>query len=189
MELIKRGFFFFTALMVLLFSPSCKGEGETTLFDFTVLDANGGKFSMSQYESASVVIVVNVASSCGYTYSNYRELGQLYEKYKQHGLEIIGFPSNQFGEQEPGSDEEIQVFVKNYGVTFPIMAKVDVNGPGATELFKFLKSKTGHNEINWNFNKFLLVKGVPVKRYVSSVKPLKMEDDIKRLLGLGEDEL
>ena len=176
---------YYLLLAVLVFLA--RGEDES-LFDFTVRDAQGSAVALRKYaESSKVQIVTNVASNCGYTYTNYRELQKLYEKYQPHGLEILGFPSNQFGEQEPGSAEVIQTFVKNYGVTFPVYDKIEVNGPGSIDLFRFLREKTGGMAINWNFNKFLLVDGVPVKRYLPNVNPLKMEDDIKKLLGIEPD--
>ena len=179
--------FLFWILAFLLFSVRpCSGE---SVFDFSVLSADGENVSMSRFTNARALIVVNVASNCGYTYTNYRELQKLYEQYQPHGLEIVGFPSNQFGDQESGTDQEIQQFVKNYGITWPVMAKTDVNGPGAHDLFRFLKEKTGHVEINWNFNKFLVVDGSPVKRYVANVSPKKMEGDLRRILGLAEPEL
>lgn len=114
---------------------------------------------------------VNVASNCGYTYKNYNELIQLYDKYHSRGLEVLAFPSNQFGEQEPGSNEEIQTFCRNYGVTFPVFSKVlplppcphddadalllqiDVNGPTAHPVYKFLKTSSDNSELPWNFVK------------------------------------
>ena len=119
-----------------------------SIYDFSIEDSSNQMIKLEKF-SSPVLIVVNVASNCGYTYTNYRELTNLYKKYKAQGLEILGFPSNQFGEQEPGSKFEIQTFTQNLGVTFPIMAKIDVNGAGATDLFRFLKKKTGGNEINW----------------------------------------
>ena len=175
-------------LVLLLAAPSVLGL-DGSLFDFSLRDAEGATLELQKYESAKVVIVVNVASNCGYTYTNYRELQKLYEQYQPHGLEIIGVPSNQFGDQEPGSDADIQLFTKNYGITWPVMAKAEVNGPGTIELFRWLKDGTGQTEINWNFNKFLVVNGKPVKRYPGSVSPNKMANDIRKLLGLETSEL
>jgi len=176
-------------LCSLLLLAVVRCDDPSSLFEFKVKDASGTDVSMDRYAEAKVVIVVNVASNCGYTYTNYRELQKLYEAYKPHGLEIVGFPCNQFGEQEPGTDDEIQMFVNNYGITWPVMAKVDVNGPGSHDMFRFLKDKTGQTEIGWNFAKFLIVDGKPVKRYASNVSPNKMAKDIERLLGLSESEL
>ena len=176
--------FVVTWLLVLF----CRIRSES-LFDFQVFGPSGDLVSLSKYDRAKVVIIVNVASNCGFTYTNYRELQKLYDSYQRHGLEIIGFPSNQFGDQEPGSNQEIQQFIKNYGITWPVMAKVEVNGPRTIELFRFLKERTGYTEITWNFNKFLVVDGVPVKRYAGNVSPKKMESDISRILGLEGTEL
>lgn len=171
-------------LVLVLVVGVVKGQ---TIYDFRVQDASNNEVALTKFEAAKVLVIVNVASNCGYTYTNYRELAVLHEKYSPQGLEIIGFPSNQFGEQEPGTNEEIQKFVSNYGIKFPVMAKVDVNGPGAIELFNFLREKTGQSAINWNFNKFLVVDGQPIKRYPGSVKPSSMEQDIRRLLGIDEE--
>ncbi len=159
------------------------------VWEYTVLSSEGEEISMAKYSAAKVLIVVNVASNCGYTYSNYRELVDIYDKYHSQGLEILAFPSNQFGEQEPGSDREIQSFCNNYGITFPVMKKVDVNGPTAIALFQYLKEKTGGVEINWNFNKFLVIDGEPVKRFGGNVKPYTMLDEILPHLDAGAGDL
>ena len=148
------------------------------IWEHNVLTADDELISLSKYQDSKVVIIVNVASNCGFTYSNYRELVDLYDKYHDQGLEILAFPCNQFGEQEPGSDKQIQSFCTNYGVNFPVMKKVNVNGPTATDLFKYLKEETGGVEINWNFNKFLIIDGKPVRRYPGNVKPNAMLNDI-----------
>ena len=148
------------------------------IWDYNALTSDGEEISLSKYKDSKVVIVVNVASNCGFTYSNYRELVDLYDRYHESGLEILAFPCNQFGEQEPGSDLQIQHFCTNYGVNFPVMKKIDVNGPEATDLFKYLKEETGGVEINWNFNKFLIIDGKPVKRFPGNIKPKSMLDDI-----------
>ena len=142
--------------------------------------------ALSKYSDKKVVIVVNVASFCGYTYTNYRGLMDLYDKYAEYGLEILAFPSNQFGEQEPKPNNEIQQFCNNYGVKFPVFGKVDVNGPSAIPLYKYLKRYAGKTEIQWNFNKFLVVNGKPVYRYGSNVNPADMEEDILKNLGIEE---
>jgi glutathione peroxidase len=159
------------------------------VWDYTVLSSEGEEVPMAKYNSAKVLIIVNVASNCGYTYSNYRELVDMYDKYHSQGLEILAFPSNQFGEQEPGSDGEIQNFCANFGITFPVMKKIDVNGPMAIELFQYLKENTGGVEINWNFNKFLVIDGKPVKRYGGNIKPHSMLDDILPHLDAGAGDL
>jgi glutathione peroxidase len=134
-----------------------------------------------------VLVVVNTASKCGYT-PQYAGLEALYQQYKDRGLVVLGFPCNQFGAQEPGTEEEIAQFCElNYGVNFPIFAKIDVNGPHTHPLFKFLKSEKsgflGTEAIKWNFTKFLLDReGNVVKRFAPSVAPADLSPEIERLL-------
>jgi glutathione peroxidase len=133
---------------------------------------DGKDVDLAQYQG-KVVLIVNVASRCGYT-PQYKGLEELYEKYKDQGFVILGFPCNQFGKQEPGTEAEIAQFCSaNYGVTFPMFAKVEVNGPGACQLYKTLKSSASpKGDIKWNFEKFLINKnGEVVGRYLSKVKP------------------
>jgi len=151
---------------------------QDSLYDYSVENSEGEMVPLSTYASKRVIIVVNVASNCGYTYTNYRGLVEMYERYKDHGLEILAFPSNQFGEQEPGTDSEIGYFANQQGATFPVFKKVNVNGPSAIPLFKFLKQKAGQTEIQWNFTKFVVVNGKPIYRYKSGVQPQDMEEDI-----------
>jgi glutathione peroxidase len=157
-----------------------------SLYDFTVKNAKGEDVSLSKYKGKAVV-VVNVASECGFT-PQYEGLQKLYEKYQAQGLEIIGFPCNQFGGQEPGSDSEIQNFCTGrFGVKFPILAKVDVNGDDAAPVFTFLKKEKkgilGTEGIKWNFTKFLVSKdGEVIKRYGSVDKPESMHADIEAAL-------
>jgi glutathione peroxidase len=149
----------------------------------TMKSIDGKDVNLADYQG-KVVLVVNVASKCGYT-KQYTNLQAVYEKYKDKGLVVLGFPCNQFGGQEPGSEEEIQQFCSSkYSVTFPLFAKVDVNGDKTAPLFKALKdSKPG--EIGWNFEKFLInKKGEVVGRYKSGVKP-----DAGELLTTIEAEL
>jgi glutathione peroxidase len=146
---------------------------------------NGQTTSMKQFEGKTI-IVVNTASKCGLT-PQYEGLETLYQKYKDQGLVILGFPCNQFANQESGSAEEIKEFCQvNYGISFPMFAKVDVNGENTHPVFKFLKSKLGGlfgSKIKWNFTKFVIDKhGNPVKRFSPTVKPEKMESTIKKLL-------
>lgn len=158
---------------------------EESFFNHVAMGGHGEPVVMSTYQNASLLLVVNVASNCGFTYSNYKDLKNLHKKYHQHGLQILAFPCNQFGEQEPGTDQEIQTFVSNYGVQFPVFAKIDVNGRTAHPIYKFLKSNfEDESEIGWNFVKWLVVDGLPVKRIASRVKPRQMEEDIKHYLGL-----
>ena len=153
-------------------------------YSFSALSLGGVEVPMSDY-AGRVVVVVNTASKCGFT-PQYAGLEALYERYRERGLVILGFPCNQFGGQEPGSEKEIeQGCVVNYGVTFPMFAKVDVNGPNAHPLFRYLKKALGGcfgRSIKWNFTKFVVDRnGVPRGRYSSFMTPEKLE---KRLLKL-----
>ncbi|KAM7525735.1 hypothetical protein LguiA_015637 [Lonicera macranthoides] len=159
-----------------------------SIHEFTVKDARGNDVDLSQYKG-KVLLIVNVASQCGLTNSNYTELAQLYEKYKEQGLEILAFPCNQFGSQEPGTNEEIQQFVcTRFKAEYPIFDKVEVNGSNANPIYKFLKSNKGGlfgDSIKWNFTKFLVDKeGNVVDRYAPTTSPLSIEKDIKKLLGV-----
>ena len=156
-----------------------------TFYDLEAKTIQGETIPMSTYKGKAVVIV-NTASKCGFT-PQYEGLEDLYEKYKDRGLEILGFPCNQFGNQEPGSSDDIQTFCQvNYGVSFTIFDKVDVNGSKTHPIFKYLKSELGGllgSKIKWNFTKFLIDKnGKPVKRFAPITKPEKMEASIKKLL-------
>ncbi|CAI4039792.1 hypothetical protein SMKI_09G2040 [Saccharomyces mikatae IFO 1815] len=150
------------------------------------IDKKGQPFPFDQLKG-KVVLIVNVASKCGFT-PQYKELEALYKRYKDEGLTIIGFPCNQFGHQEPGSDEEIAQFCQlNYGVTFPIMKKIDVNGNNEDPVYKFLKSQKsgmlGLRGIKWNFEKFLVdKKGKVHERYSSLTKPSSLSETIEALL-------
>lgn len=160
-----------------------------SIYDFTVKDAKGNDVDLSIYKG-KVLIIVNVASQCGLTNSNYTDLTEIYKKYKDQGLEILAFPCNQFGGQEPGSIEEIQNMVcTRFKAEYPIFDKVDVNGDNAAPLYKFLKSSKGGffgDSIKWNFSKFLVDKeGNVVDRYSPTTTPASMEKDIKKLLGVA----
>ncbi|XP_060207008.1 probable phospholipid hydroperoxide glutathione peroxidase [Lycium barbarum] len=160
-----------------------------SVYDFTVKDAKGNDVDLSIYKG-KVLIIVNVASQCGLTNSNYTDMTELYRKYKDQGLEILAFPCNQFGGQEPGSIEDIQQMVcTRFKAEYPIFDKVDVNGDNAAPLYKFLKSSKGGffgDGIKWNFSKFLVDKeGHVVDRYSPTTAPASMEKDIKKLLGVS----
>ena len=140
---------------------------------------------MEKYQG-KVLLIVNTATGCGFT-PQYEGLQNLYEKYKDRGLEILDFPCNQFGHQAPGTEEEIQEFCTlKYKTTFPLFAKIDVNGKDADPLFVFLKNRKGGffgNDIKWNFTKFLVSRdGTVVERYAPVTKPEKIEADILKLL-------
>ncbi|KAE9614142.1 hypothetical protein Lal_00016802 [Lupinus albus] len=157
-----------------------------SIHDFTVKDARGKDVNLGDYKG-KVLLIVNVASQCGLTNSNYTELNQLYEKYKGKGLEILAFPCNQFGEQEPGSNEQIVEFAcTRFKAEFPIFDKVNVNGDNAAPIYKFLKSSKGGlfgDNIKWNFSKFLVDKnGNAVERYAPTTSPLSIEKDLQKLL-------
>lgn len=146
---------------------------------------NGQMIKMEQYKG-NVVLVVNTASKCGLT-PQFKELEELYQTYHSKGLEILGFPCNQFAKQDSGSNKEIHEFCQlNYGVSFTMFEKIEVNGEGAHPLYRFLK-KEGKglfsSEIKWNFTKFLIDQnGRVIRRYAPTVKPSKIEADIQKLL-------
>lgn len=157
-----------------------------SIYDFIVKTAKGEIKSLNEYRG-KIMIIVNTASDCGFT-PQYKELQAMYTLHKENGLEILGFPCNQFGKQEPGSNEEIQSFCEiNYGVTFPLFDKVDVNGPQTTPLYGHLKSNArgflGSKSIKWNFTKFLVDRnGKVLKRYAPSTSVSAIEKDLKALL-------
>lgn len=155
------------------------------LYDIEFKKNNGTVMSLAGFNDKTVLIV-NTASKCGFT-PQYKGLEALHKKYASRGLVVLGFPCDQFAHQEPGSDADILQFCQiNYGVTFPLMAKIEVNGPGAHPLFAELRKRTGGllgNSIKWNFTKFLVSPGATViKRYAPSVEPEKLEKDIEELL-------
>ncbi|ASW44169.1 glutathione peroxidase [Clostridium isatidis] len=156
-------------------------------YDFSARGIYGEEISMKKYKG-KVVLVVNTASKCGLT-PQFKELEELYREYKDKGLEILGFPCNQFASQDPGTNEEIQNFCQlNYGVTFTMFEKIDVNGEKAHPLYKYLKSQGKSilgKEIKWNFTKFLIdSEGNVIKRYAPTTKPSKIKDDIEILLAI-----
>ncbi|OIW09849.1 hypothetical protein TanjilG_15331 [Lupinus angustifolius] len=160
----------------------------TSVYDFTVKDSNGNDVDLATYKG-KVLLIINVASKCGLTNSNYAELNQLYNKYKDKGLEILAFPCNQFGEEEPGSNDQIVDFVcTRFKSEFPIFDKIEVNGENSIPLYKFLKTaKWGifKDDIQWNFAKFLVDRdGQVVDRYYPTTSPLSAEQDIRKLLGI-----
>lgn len=157
-----------------------------SFYDLTPSDAKGQPFPFKQLEG-KVVLIVNVASKCGFT-PQYKELEELNKKYADKGLQIVGFPCNQFGHQEPGTSDEIASFCSlNYGVTFPVLKKVDVNGDHTDPVYKYLKQHKsgllGLTRIKWNFEKFLIdQKGNIVERYSSLTKPQSLDSTIEGLL-------
>ena len=156
-------------------------------YDFKAVSLQGKEISMETYKG-KVTLVVNTASKCGLT-PQFEGLEKLYKQYKDKGLVILGFPCNQFANQEPGSEKDIaEGCLINYGVTFPMFSKVDVNGNNAHPIYKYLKSQLkggllGSN-IKWNFAKFLIDKnGKPYKRYSPTTAPEKLSKDIEKLLA------
>jgi glutathione peroxidase len=156
------------------------------IYAFEVQTITGDKVTLDSYEN-QVMLIVNTASKCGFT-PQYEGLETLYEKYKDKGLAILGFPCNQFGRQEPGSESDIAEFCQlNYGVSFPMFSKVDVNGDDADPLFKYLKKSQkgllGSEKIKWNFTKFLVNRdGKVIARFAPTVKPKDLAGDIEKLL-------
>ena len=158
----------------------------TTIADFTVTTNRGEELDLAE-KKGKVLLVVNTASKCGFT-PQYDGLEALYQQFKGKDFEVLGFPCNQFGGQEPGNADEIAEFCKvNFGVTFPLMAKIDVNGSDASPLFDWMKAEApgalGTKSIKWNFTKFLIDReGNVVKRYGSNDTPARIAKDVEKLL-------
>jgi glutathione peroxidase len=157
-----------------------------SLYDFSAVRLDGTQSSLREYEGR-VLLIVNTASKCGFT-PQYKGLEALYRDYAPRGFSVLGFPCNQFGEQEPGGSEEIGQFCEvNYGVTFPMFAKIDVNGDTAHPLYQWLKKQApgvlGSERIKWNFTKFLIDRtGQVVGRFAPTTKPEELASHIERLL-------
>jgi len=162
------------------------GEAKMSIYDFDVKSIDGKDISMEQYKG-KVLLIVNVASNCGFT-DQYEGLEKLYEEYKEKGFMVLGFPSNQFLSQEPDSNAKIKVFCQaTYNVKFDMFSKIDVNGDKANPLYKFLKDEQGgflgFDAIKWNFTKFLVDReGNVVERFSSATEPKKIAKDIENLL-------
>lgn len=187
-----------TTTLVLLFSATMllaqnnqnskimSDQKSSKFYELSATSIDGEEINMNEYKD-KVVLVVNTASKCGFT-PQYAGLEELHDKYADKGLVVLGFPSNQFANQEPGTDDEIATFCeRNYGVSFQMFSKVDVNGKNTHPVYKFLKDQKGGtfgSKIKWNFTKFLLDReGNVVGRFGSSTKPESLEDDIVGLLG------
>ncbi len=178
-----------TLALTFIFTLTAQGQeakSDQSFYQFKAKTLQGKETSMKDF-AGKVVLVVNTASKCGFT-PQYEGLENLYKEYKDNGFVILGFPCNQFANQEPGSAEEISKFCTlKYGVNFPTFMKIDVNGENADPLYKFLKVKlpgTLGNDIKWNFTKFLIDrKGNPVKRFAPNIKPEEIKDDILKLLA------
>ena len=155
------------------------------IYDFKVHDAKGEEVPMTEYQG-KVLLIVNTATGCGFT-PQYEGLQKLYDRYNDRGFVILDFPCNQFGHQAPGTEEEIQEFCTlKYKTTFPLFAKIEVNGKNVDPLFDFLKKQKGGflgKDIKWNFTKFLISRdGTVVERYAPATTPEKIESDILKLL-------
>jgi glutathione peroxidase len=161
--------------------------GTDSVYQFSADLLDGRSISLGDFKGC-VLLIVNTASKCGFT-PQYAGLEELYRGHKERGLEVLGFPCNQFGAQEPGSAEEIGTFCeRNYGVSFPMFAKVDVNGPATHPLYRFLKERKrglfGSGRIKWNFTKFLVDRsGQVVDRFAPATKPEELAPRIEELLG------
>ena len=158
----------------------------TTIADFTVTTNRGEELALAE-KQGKVLLVVNTASKCGFT-PQYDGLEKVYQQFKDRDFEVLGFPCNQFGAQEPGNADEIAEFCKvNFGVSFPLMQKIDVNGPNASPLYDWMKGEAkglmGSTSIKWNFTKFLIDRdGKVVKRYGPQDTPQRIAKDIEKLL-------
>ena len=156
------------------------------IYNFSCLNKNGDEISLSNYEG-KVLLIVNTASKCGFT-PQYNELEKLHQKYSDKAFEVLAFPCNQFGKQEPGSNKEIQEFCSlNFNTNFPVFSKIEVNGNEAHPLYNFLTEAMpgllGLESIKWNFTKFLIdQKGRPIARFAPNTSPEKIEPKIKELL-------
>ena len=169
----------------IIFNDIWDNKMNNEFYNYNAVSLQGKELNMSDYKGKTI-LVVNTASKCGFT-PQYEGLESLYKKYKDKGLVILGFPCNQFGSQEPGSEKEIaEGCLVNYGVTFPMFSKVEVNGSNAHPLFKYLKSELKGllgGRIEWNFTKFLIDSdGYPVKRYAPVTTPEKIEQELIKYL-------
>lgn len=177
----------FTRLISIIEFISRRPKMDKKLTDFKVKAADGSDVSMEKFKD-QVVLVVNVASKCGFT-PQYKGLEEVYKDFKDQGFTIVGFPCNQFGAQEPGSNQEIQQFCElNYGVSFPVMGKVNVNGEDTAPIYDWLKESApgilGTEMIKWNFTKFLVGRdGKVLKRYAPQDEPAKIAEDIKKIIS------
>lgn len=156
------------------------------IYDFKVKDIDGNDVSMSKYKGKTLLIV-NVASKCGFT-SQYKGLEELYEAYKDRNFMVLGFPSNEFSNQEPGDEEEIKSFCSlTYDIKFDMFSKIEVNGDNQSPLFRYIKEQQtgvlGSEKIKWNFTKFLVNKeGKVMDRYAPITKPISLKKDIEKIL-------
>ena len=173
-----------TLAVVLVMSVAAFAEAPA--LQYKMNDIDGKPVNLAERYAGKVVLMVNVASRCGYT-PQYKGLEALYQKYKDQGLAIAGFPCNQFGKQEPGSSDDIKQFCEdNYDVDFDLYEKIEVNGDGAAPLYKHLTQADGQGKVKWNFEKFLIGRdGKVIRRYRSKVRPEQIADDIEKALAAG----
>ena len=173
-------------IVIFMFAFTLFGGDKMSIYDFEIKTIDGAKTTLQPYKG-KVLLIVNVASKCGFTYQ-YEGLEKLYKTYKDKGLVVLGFPCNQFSNQEPGNEEEIKNFCSlTYDVTFPMFSKIDVNGENAHPLYVYLKKEQsgllGSEGIKWNFTKFLVDKnGKVVDRFAPATTPESLEETIKGLL-------
>ncbi len=173
-------------IFLTLVSNIYAGDNKMSIYDFNIKSINNKELSMKKYKG-KVLLIVNVASECGLTYQ-YEGLEKLYQTHKKKNFMVLGFPSNQFSQQEPGTNKEIKFFcTTKYNIHFDMFSKIEVNGDDADPLYKFLKKEKGgflgFDSIKWNFTKFLVNKdGKVIKRYSPSTNPIKIEKDIINLL-------
>lgn len=176
----------FSLVLLTTLSIKAKDKKMRTIYSIEVETIDHEKIKLSDYKG-KVILIVNVASKCGFT-PQYKGLQEIYDKYKENGFVVLGFPSNQFGKQEPGTEEDIKEFCSvNYGVSFPMFSKIDVNGENEHPLYTFLKAERSGiitDAIKWNFTKFLIdKKGIPVKRYAPQASPQSISEDIEKYLS------
>ncbi len=164
-----------------------EGEFVSNIYQFEVTKNDGSKVMLQEF-AGKVLLIVNVASECGFT-NQYEELETLYGRFKDQGLEVLAFPSNQFGGQEPGTDAEIKSFCETrFKISFPLFQKIEVNGKSSHPLYQFLREAArgvlGSRSIKWNFTKFLVSKnGDTITRYAPNTRPIEMEKDILQLIN------
>ena len=176
----------FIFLVFLLLTSLHAGENKMSIYDFNVVDIDANEVSLSKYKG-KVLLIVNVASECGFT-PQYEGLEKLYQTYKDKDFMVLGFPSNQFGKQEPGTNKQIKFYCQGtYDVHFDMFSKIDVNGDNTDPLYRYLKKEQGGilwmDSIKWNFTKFLIDKnGKVIDRYSPSTKPKSIKGDIEKLL-------
>jgi glutathione peroxidase len=158
-------------------------SSQNNVYDFSAYDLSGNFVEFSKYRDTKLILIVNSNSKCGRTYDNYRELVDIYSRYAENQLQILLFPCNQFGFQEPETEEEIKTMTDTYGIEFSVFSPIDVRGINAHPLFTYLRLNTDHFEPDWNFNKYLVSDGgKSIQRYGAEVNPSFIEKDIAKFL-------